>query len=201
MFKRITFLLLISACTFIKAQADTSIVSLKSIDSTIVQDVRYATANNFTGKILYPSSKVFIREVVGNMLAKVNQYLKTNYGYRIKIFDAFRPLYVQKIMWAILPDDRFVANPAKGSRHNRGAAVDITLIDEQGNELDMGTAYDDFTEKAGYAYSDFNETVKANRKLLRETMIKFDFIPLDTEWWHFDYKDWKSYSLCDFSIE
>lgn len=195
--KNIVFALLLLTSFTVFAQEDTLIVPLKSIDSTIVQDVRYATANNFTKQILYPSAVVFLRKVAAKSLAQANEFLKRNYNLRIKIYDGFRPLFVQKIMWDILPDDRYVANPAKGSRHNRGAAVDITLIDEAGNELDMGTPYDDFTERASFASKDVLEKAYTNRKLLRETMIQFGFVPLESEWWHFDYKDWKKFGLLD----
>lgn len=179
------------------AQTDTSIVRLLHIDSTIVTDVRYATKNNFTGKILYPDDKVFIRKIVGDSLAKANQYLIDNYDLRIKIFDAFRPLSVQKQMWEILPDNRYVADPAKGSRHNRGAAVDITLIDSTGTQLDMGTGYDNFTKKAHFAYADLSDNQRRNRDLLRETMMKFGFEPITSEWWHFDFKGWKRFAILE----
>ena len=192
------FLLLISSIVF--AQEDTLIVPLKSIDSTIVQDVKYATANNFTKQVLYPSAKVFLRKVAAEHLAQANEFLKKNHNVRIKIFDGFRPLFVQKIMWQILPDDRYVADPAKGSRHNRGAAVDVTLIDADGNELDMGTPYDDFTERASFASKDVSEKAYINRKLLRETMIQFGFDPMETEWWHFDFKEWKKFGILDTGI-
>lgn len=192
------FLLLLSSLVF--AQEDTVIVSLKSIDSTIVQDVRYATANNFTKQVLYPTAKVFLRKIAAEHLAQANEFLKKHHNVSIKIFDGFRPLFVQKIMWQILPDDRYVADPAKGSRHNRGAAVDITLIDAEGNELDMGTPYDDFTERASFASKDVSENAYINRKLLRETMIQFGFLPLETEWWHFDFKDWKQFGILDTGI-
>lgn len=194
------FLLLLFLSSFVFAQEDTLIVSLKSVDSTIVQDVRYATDNNFTKQVLYPSAKVFLRKIAAEHLAQANEYLKRNHNLRIKIFDGFRPLFVQKIMWEILPDDRYVADPAKGSRHNRGAAVDITLIDADGNELDMGTPYDDFTERASFASRDVSEKAYGNRKLLRETMIQFGFVPLETEWWHFDFKDWKNFGILDTGI-
>lgn len=192
------FLLLLSSLVF--AQEDTVIVSLKSIDSTIVQDVRYATANNFTKQVLYPTAKVFLRKIAAEHLAQANEFLKKHHNVSIKIFDGFRPLFVQKIMWQILPDDRYVADPAKGSRHNRGAAVDITLIDAEGNELDMGTPYDDFTERASFTSKDVSENAYTNRKLLRETMIQFGFLPLETEWWHFDFKDWKQFGILDTGI-
>ena len=182
------------------AQHDSSIVFLGDIDSTIATDVRYATTNNFTGKVLYPTDKVYIRNVVGKALAEAHQYLRDNYNLRIKIFDGFRPLSVQKQMWKIFPDPNYVADPSKGSRHNRGAAVDITIIDSTGTELDMGTEYDNFTERAHYAYPDLPEQVKKNRQLLHDTMIKFGFEPITTEWWHFDYHGWKNFSILDYTI-
>lgn len=187
--------------SFLSAQSDTSIVPLWSIDSTIVTDVRYATTNNFTGKILYPTDKVYARKIVAEALSKVHNYLKENHNLRIKIFDGYRPLSVQKKMWEIFPDDRYIANPATGSRHNRGAAVDITIIDSTGAQLDMGTEYDNFTEKAHYAYSDLSDEVKSNRMLLRNTMMKFSFQPITTEWWHFDFDGWKRFSILNVEIK
>ncbi len=195
--KKFVLILLFLPGIITSAQTDTLIVPLRAIDSTIVQDVRYATGNNFTKQVLYPSAKVFLRKIAAENLAQANDFLKNNYNLRIKIFDGFRPLFVQKIMWQILPDDRYVADPAKGSRHNRGAAVDVTLIDAEGNELDMGTPYDDFTERASFASKDVSEKAYANRKLLRETMIQFGFDPMETEWWHFDFKDWNKFGILD----
>ncbi len=194
----IVFFLFFSLVVY--AQADTSVVPLVSVDSTIISDVRYATTNNFTGKILYPIDRVFIRKVVGEALSKANKDFWRNYNLRIKIFDGYRPLSVQKKMWEIFPDDRYVANPASGSRHNRGAAVDITIIDSAGSELEMGTEYDNFTEKAHYNYQDLPLKVKENRILLRNTMMKYGFDGIETEWWHFDYKGWKDFSILDEQI-
>jgi D-alanyl-D-alanine dipeptidase len=104
-------------------------------------------------------------------------------------------------MWEIIPDERYVANPQKGSRHNRGCAVDLTLIDSTGKELDMGTPYDDFSEKSHIDFFQLPDTVINNRKLLQEVIIKFGFIPLKTEWWHFDYKDWEKYPVLDIEIK
>ncbi|MBZ0181050.1 MAG: M15 family metallopeptidase [Melioribacteraceae bacterium] len=184
----------------VSAQVDTTIVYLGSIDSSIVMDVKYATINNFVGKVLYPTDKVYMRKIVAQKLSEANKYLRENYNLSIKIFDGYRPLSVQKLMWEILPDPRYVADPSKGSRHNRGAAVDITLIDENGNEIEMGTPYDDFTEKAHYDYEELSDDVKANRKLLRDVMIKFGFEPLETEWWHFDFKGWENFPILDYQI-
>ncbi len=199
--KLLKFLIFIFANITIIAQSDTSIVWLGSVDSTIVTDVRYATTNNFTGKVLYPTSKVYLRKIVAEKLSEANEYLKKNYNLRIKIFDGYRPLSVQKIMWEIVPDERYVANPVKGSRHNRGAAVDITLIDSTGKELDMGTGYDNFTVKAHPGYKNLPVQVLKNRRLLRSVMMKFGFSPITSEWWHFDYKGWKKFSILDEPIK
>jgi len=192
---RVTVVFILLFVSTVCAQTDTSIVLLKNIDSTFITDVRYATADNFTGKVLYNTDKVYLRRIVADSLSAANHFLKTNYNCSIKIFDGYRPLSVQKIMWEVFPDDRYVANPATGSMHNRGAAVDITLIDSLETDLDMGTEYDDFTKKAHYECSELSAEVKANRKLLRDVMIKFGFEPIETEWWHFDFKGWKNYSI------
>lgn len=196
--KAILFVLILSINSI--AQNDTAIVFIGAIDSTIQTDCKYATANNFTGKVLYPTSKIYMRKVVADSISKVQKYIKNKYNLSIKIFDGYRPLSVQWKLWAIMPDDRYVADPRKGSRHNRGAAIDLTLIDSVGNELDMGTPYDDFTEKAHRDYKDLPEKVLKNRSILDEAMIKFGFEPLSTEWWHFDFHGWNRFSVLDVTI-
>jgi D-alanyl-D-alanine dipeptidase len=191
------FLLFFWAASFGLAQTDTNLVYLGNVDSTIATDVRYATVNNFTHQVLYPSSKVYLRKIVAEHLALVNKYVKGKYGLRLKVFDGYRPLSVQKKMWKIVPDSRYVANHKNGSRHNRGAAVDLTLIDSTGKELDMGTGFDNFTEKAHYNSPNLTEKQKKNRKLLRDAMMKFGFEPLSTEWWHFDYHGWRKFHILD----
>ncbi|GBD89380.1 D-alanyl-D-alanine dipeptidase [bacterium BMS3Abin04] len=193
------FFILITSVVF--PQNDTSIVWLGNIDSTIVTDVRYATTNNFTGKVLYSTDKVYLRKVVAERLSEVNKYFKKKYNLRIKIFDGYRPLSVQKKMWEIVPDSRYVANPVKGSRHNRGAAVDITLIDNTGTELNMGTGFDNFTIIAHHNYKLLPDSIKANRNLLRTVMIQFGFSPITTEWWHFDFNGWRKFSILDKQIK
>lgn len=193
------FCFFLSSCISINSKY--KLINIQQLDSTIIVDVKYATENNFTGKILYQSSKVFLIEEAAKNLVKANQYLKENYGLKLKIYDGYRPLSVQKKMWEIIPDERYVANPQKGSRHNRGCAVDLTLIDSTGKELDMGTPYDDFSEKSHIDFFQLPDTVINNRKLLQEVMIKFGFIPLKTEWWHFDYKDWEKYPVLDIEIK
>lgn len=198
MLKSFFLAVIITGCLL--AQQDTSIVYIGDVDSTILMDVRYATTNNFTGKVLYPTDKVYLRKVVADSLTRVQTYLKERYNLRIKVFDGYRPLSVQWKLWEIVPDDRYVADPRKGSRHNRGAAVDLTLVDSLGNEIDMGTPYDDFTEKAHRNYKDFDDDVLKHRAILDEAMIKFGFEPLSTEWWHFDFKGWKRFSLLNINI-
>jgi len=177
------------------------LVNIQELDSTILIDVRYATKNNFTGQKLYETDKVYLIKEAAQDLVKANKYLKEKYNLRLKIYDGYRPLSVQKKMWAIIPDERYVANPAKGSRHNRGCAVDLTLVDSLGNELDMGTPYDDFTEKSHIDYKNLPPEVLRNRRILQEAMTKFNFTPMRTEWWHFDYKGWEKYPILDIPIK
>ncbi len=197
--KIILFFILYTAALF--GQTDTSLVLVSSLDSTIITDVRYATENNFTHKVLYPSAKVYLRHDAAVQLAKANEFLKKTYNLRIKIFDGYRPLSVQKYMWSILPNENFVADPAKGSRHNRGCAADVTLIDQSGRELDMGTQFDDFTPKARPDYQDISDRAAANRKILKLAMMQFGFIQMETEWWHFDFNGWEKYSILDIPIK
>lgn len=183
------------------SQCDTCLVELIKIDSSFVLDIRYATENNFVGKVLYKSSRAFLRKEAADSLKKINDYLKKNYNLRLKIYDAYRPLSAQWIMWELISNPDYVADPRKGSRHNRGAAVDVTLIDSLGNELDMGTKFDDFSEKASRKFKNFDEKILRNRQILEEAMNKFGFIGLESEWWHYDFYKWKEYGLLDIDIE
>ncbi|MBU0715324.1 MAG: M15 family metallopeptidase [Verrucomicrobia bacterium] len=177
------------------------LVAVTSVNSQIRLDIRYATTNNFTGQQIYPVPKAYLRPAVAEKLSRAQNELMQQ-GLGLKVFDAYRPLTVQKKFWAILPDERYVANPAKGSRHNRGSAVDITLIQlNTGEELPMPTGYDNFTEKAHYAYTNLPPEVLRNRTLLRDTMVRNGFVPFDTEWWHFDDAAWQTYALLDLTIE
>jgi D-alanyl-D-alanine dipeptidase len=106
----------------------------------------------------------------------------------LKVYDCYRPPEVQKKFWALVPDERYVANPVKGSKHSLGAAVDLTLVDRRGRELEMPTRYDDFTERAHRDYMKLPRRAIRNRALLREVMVRHGFVPLPTEWWHFDYR-------------
>jgi D-alanyl-D-alanine dipeptidase len=118
-------------------------------------------------------------------------------GLRLKVFDCYRPLSVQRKLWELVPDERYVADPKKGSRHNRGAAVDLTLVTADGGEVAMPTAYDEFTEKAHRDYQALPASALRNRALLERVMVKHGFVGLPTEWWHFDDADWEKYPVLD----
>jgi len=175
-------------------------VEVRSIDSTIVIDLRYATANNFTGQVLYDTPRCFLRKSVAERLARVQKKLQKQ-GLGLKIWDGYRPLSVQKKMWALVPDSRYVANPKHGSRHNRGAAVDVTLVDSTGRELHMPTGFDDFTPKAHRNWTGKDTLAIRNRQILEKAMTSEGFIPLSTEWWHFDAPNWKDYPIETISIK
>ncbi len=171
------------------------------IDPQISRDIRYATSNNFTGVPVYSIAECFLEEVAANALYAAQQEF-VSLGFSLKVFDGYRPLSVQKIFWELLPDATYVANPSKGSRHNRGCAIDVTLINlKTGKELDMGTDFDDFSEKAHRNYQGISESTQKNRMLLETIMHKHGFIGWHAEWWHFDYKDWEQYPVRDISFE
>jgi D-alanyl-D-alanine dipeptidase len=133
---------------------------------------------------MYDAEKCYLLKPAAEMLAKANEAAKTH-GLRIKIFDGYRPHSVQKQMWKLVPNPMYVADPKKGSHHNRGCAVDVTLVDSLGNEIEMPTGFDDFTEKAHHDFMDLPENVLKNREMLKKIMEDAGFIPLNSEWWHY----------------
>lgn len=171
-------------------------VDILSVDSTFVLDVRYATPNNFTHQVVYPCAKIVLRKTVAESLVAVQHELRS-IGLGLKVFDGYRPLSVQKRFWEILPDSRYVADPKQGSRHNRGAAVDVTLVDSTGTELEMPTEFDDFTERSHSDSKECTEIAKNNRIVLQQMMQKHGFQPIRSEWWHFDFKGWEKYEIMD----
>lgn len=175
--------------------AEEQLVDLETLG--IPLDIRYATPNNFMKQTLYPVAKAYLRAPAAQALANVKRDLATQ-GLGIKVFDAYRPYRVTVAMWEPIRNPDYVADPKKGSRHNRGAAVDLTLIDlKTGEELPMPTGYDDFTPRAAHAFDDLPADVKANRALLRETMERHGFEPLPSEWWHYDFSGWERFELLD----
>jgi zinc D-Ala-D-Ala dipeptidase len=169
----------------IKTDTGKRMVAVKKYVQPLITEWFYADIGNFTHKVLYKRPEAYVRKEAAEALAKVQQELRAK-GLGLKFFDAYRPYSVTQKMWEVVPDARYAANPAKGSGHNRGAAVDVTLVNLQtGLELLMPTPFDDFTEKAHHNYKDLPADVIANRDLLRATMEKYGFVALDTEWWHY----------------
>jgi D-alanyl-D-alanine dipeptidase len=184
-----------------KPDSETSrLIDIEQVNSDILLDIRYATTDNFLHEAVYPSARCFVLVPVAMRLDSIQRELET-WGLGLKIFDGYRPFSVTQKMWEILPDDRYVANPRNGSRHNRGAAVDLTLVDSTGRELEMPTAFDDFSERAAQDYMDLPEHVLENRRILREIMVKYGFLPLNSEWWHYDLKNYQQYPILDKSFE
>ncbi len=186
-------------CRTAQAQQPT-LVNVLDVDSTIRLDIRYATSNNFTHTVLYPAPIAKLRAAAAESLAAVQRDVRSQ-GLCLKVYDAYRPLSIQKKLWEIMPNEDFVANPAKGSRHNRGAAVDLTLVDSLGVELEMPTPYDDFTERAAQTFMDLPAAQLANRELLKAAMMRHGFLPLRSEWWHFDFKTAAQYEVLDEPLE
>jgi D-alanyl-D-alanine dipeptidase len=172
------------------------LVNMARRNPRILREMRYATAENFTGRRIYQAAECWLNGVAAARLDGVQQELEKQ-GLGLKVWDCYRPLSVQRVFWSILPDERYVANPAKGSRHNRAAAVDLTLVDAQGRELPMPTRHDDFSPRAHRDYRDLPAETIANRDLLEKAMARHGFQGLPTEWWHFDSEGWESFPLLD----
>lgn len=177
------------------------LVDLTKLIKDINLDIRYATTLNFTGKQVYTLPKAYLRQPVALALKKVQDSLST-YGLALKVFDAYRPYSATLKFAELISDTNYVASPRKGSRHNRGCAVDVTLIDKHsGKELDMPTPFDDFSPKAWPSCTNLPKKVIKNRNLLSDIMSHFGFNPISSEWWHFDFKGWDKYKLMDISFE
>ena len=165
-----------------------------------ILDIRYATPDNFTHQAVYPAARCLLRRSVAERLGAAAKDVEKQ-GLRLIVYDCYRPLSVQKKFWALVPDERYVADPAKGSRHNRGAAVDVSLADAGGKALAMPSAYDDFTDKAQRDYAGASPEALANRRLLEKTMARHGFTGLPTEWWHFDARGWEKFPILDIPLE
>ena len=181
----ITFLSVILSFVVWGQQSD--FVRLKDLSPDFVYELKYATPDNFLKQAVYDCGECYLRKSTAEALVKANEAF-IQLGYRIKLFDCYRPLSVQKKMWKKLPGTHYVANPAKGSKHNRGAAVDLTLVDAQGKELNMGTPFDFFGKEAHHTYTEHSKEVLENRKLLKETLDKYNFKSIYSEWWHYEYR-------------
>lgn len=163
---------------------DTTFVNVLDFSFEFILDLKYATEDNFLNQKVYPCESCFLRLKALKNLLKAQANFK-QYGYQIKLFDCYRPHSVQQKMWQIMPNATYVADPSKGSVHNRGGAVDLTLVDKNGNELNMGTAFDFFGEASAHAYENLSDEVKKNRKLLKSIMERAGFQSIKSEWWHY----------------
>lgn len=164
---------------------DTSFVRLADYSNDFAFDMRYATANNFLKEVVYDCAECYTRVKTAKALIAANKAFMAQ-GYRIQFFDCYRPNSVQYIMWEIMPNPQYVANPVKGSIHNKGGAVDITLVGRDGSPLDMGTDFDFFGHRAHHDHTDLPEEVLRNRRLLKEGMENHGFWSIRTEWWHYN---------------
>ena len=188
-------LLIIVGC--VTPQRPDDLVDVQKTIPGVVLDIRYATTNNFTGQQLYPFAGCYLRRAAAEKLAAAQAELKP-LGYGLKIYDGYRPLSVQRTMGEVFPQPGYVADPRKGSRHTRGAAVDVTLIRlSDGAELPMPTPYDDFTERAHRNFMDLPAAVIQNRELLERVLTKHGFVGLPTEWWHFDAAGSRQWPITD----
>lgn len=169
----------------LESLADTVFVRLADYSDNFVYDMRYATKNNFLKEKVYDCAECYTRVKTAKALIKANtDFLKQ--GLKIKFYDCYRPNSVQYKMWKIVPNPQYVANPVKGSIHNKGGAVDITLVTLKGEELDMGTDFDFFGKRAYHDNLDLPQEILDNRKLLKETMEAHGFWSIRTEWWHYN---------------
>jgi D-alanyl-D-alanine dipeptidase len=177
-----------------------SLVDIKAAAPKIRLEILYATSRNFTDRAVYPFECCYLAVATAERLKRVQAALERK-GLGLKIYDGYRPLSVQKIFWNLVPDPRFVADPAKGSRHNRGTAVDVALVDAGGRDLIMPTPYDEFSKRAHRSYCGGCAEARANRNCLEEAMCAEEFIAYPEEWWHFDDPEWESYPILDIPFE
>ena len=179
------------------------LVELIELDNSIKLDVRYATPNNFAGRAVYKEARAFLQRPAAEALVRASRALKEK-GYGLAVFDGYRPWSVTKLFWDITPADKkeFVADPAKGSRHNRGCAVDLTLYDlKTGRQVSMPGEYDEMSERSHINYAGGTDEQRRLRDLLRAAMEAEGFNVYTPEWWHYDYKDWRQYPILNLSFD
>lgn len=180
-----------------------ALTELVTLDPTIRLDIRYATGDNFLSTPIYTQARAFLQRPAAEALVRAHHELKQR-GLGLLIYDGYRPWYVTKMFWDGTPADKhqFVADPASGSHHNRGCAVDLTLYDlKTGKEMPMPSPYDEMSERAFPNYPGGTEQERRNRQILRTAMEKQGFAVYEFEWWHFDYKDWKQYRILNTPFE
>lgn len=179
------------------------LVELTTLDPTIKLEIRYATTNNFAGAKFYDEARAFMQRPAADAVVRAHHALRA-YGYGLLIHDAYRPWYVTKMFWDAMPTDKrwLVANPADGSKHNRGAAVDLTLYDlKTGRPIEMPSTYDESTGRAHADYPGGTSLQRWHRALLRKAMASEGFVINSLEWWHFDYGSWRDYAIGNMSFD
>lgn len=179
------------------------LIELTELDDTIKLDIRYATENNFTGKAVYPQARAFLQKPAADAVVRVHEKLKEK-GLGIVIYDGYRPWAITKLFWeTVTPEQRkFVADPAKGSKHNRGCAVDLGIFDlKTGKAIPMPSGYDEFTERASPDYTGGTDEERRNRDMLRKLMEAEGFDVNPNEWWHFDHRTWQDHAIYDISFD
>ncbi|MFN0278315.1 MAG: M15 family metallopeptidase [Pyrinomonadaceae bacterium] len=208
-FTNAAFCLILFSCAFAqdappkendKREAD--LIELIKLDKTIKLDIKYATANNFVGRAVYPEARAFLQRPAAEGIVRVHKLLKKQ-GLGLVIYDGYRPWTITKLFWEVVtPEQRkYVADPAKGSKHNRGCAIDLGIYNlKTGKAVPMPSGYDEFTERASPDYKFGTDEEHANRDLLRRLMEAEGFVVNPNEWWHFDYKDWEQYAIYDIAF-
>ena len=179
------------------------LVELTALDASLRLDVSYATKDNFTGQAVYDEARAFLQRPAAEALVRAHRSLRAK-GYGVVVFDGYRPWRVTKLFWDVTPEDKheFVADARKGSRHNRGCAVDLSLYDlATGREVEMPSGYDEMTERAYPDYQGGSAEARARRQTLRAAMEAQDFTVYSSEWWHYDYQDWPRYPVLDVPFE
>ena len=186
-------LLLLATGSSSPANPDERLVEVTSDNVPgVVLEIRYATERNITGKPIYPNGKAWLRQETIRKLAKVAWDLQEK-GYRLVIWDAWRPAYAQKALWASKPDGRFLTPPNKISRHARGTSVDLSLADKSGKILEMPSDHDEFNAKADEDFSEVPKELAKRARILRNAMFVAGFSGVPDEWWHYDLRDWAVY--------
>jgi zinc D-Ala-D-Ala dipeptidase len=186
----------------VDSNAQKKLVDIQQLIPSIMLDLRYNTANNFTKTTLYKKANTtYLLIAPASALVNIQNALLQK-GLGIKIFDAYRPYATTKLMWDLIHDDRYVANPKNGSNHNRGLAIDLTIVNLKTlQELDMGTGFDNFTDTAHHSFSNLSQSILNNRKLLKSIMEQNGFKSFDTEWWHYSWPNNLHYEVIDLSFK
>jgi len=185
----------------LKANPEKELVNLEQFIPGIILDIRYATTNNFTGEVIYNLPRAYSRKSVATSLKKAQEEFKKQ-GVGIKIFDAYRPYKATVKFYEVYHDTTYVASPYRGSRHNRGCAIDMTIVDlKTGKEITMPTEFDSFKKEAWPTTPVKDPQIKKNRDLIISVMERNGFKVNSSEWWHFDFVGWQKYEVMDIDFE